>query len=223
MRAVAQLCWRWAAMVMTMHRLSAGAGYQYLLKHTASGDCDRASASPLTAYYTESGNPPGRWLGTGLAGVGGAGLVSGTMVAEPAMGNLFGAGKDPVTGAALGRPYPATIPAAQRVAARAAALSATMTPEARAVAIEAITRVELAKPQSSAVAGFDLTFTPPKSVSTLWALADDGTQLAVLGAHRAAVDLSLIHISEPTRLGMISYAVFCLKKKKQLVSTLQLT
>src|SRR5450756_2775446 len=26
------------------------------------------------------------------------------------------------------------------------------------------------------------------------------------------VDLSLIHISEPTRLGMISYAVFCLKK-----------
>src|SRR5450756_2304180 len=26
--------------------------------------------------------------------------------------------------------------------------------------------------------------------------------------------ISLIHISEPTRLGMISYAVFCLKKKK---------
>ena len=29
------------------------------------------------------------------------------------------------------------------------------------------------------------------------------------------MDLSLIHISEPTRLGMISYAVFCLKKKKK--------
>src|SRR5450756_2007381 len=28
-------------------------------------------------------------------------------------------------------------------------------------------------------------------------------------------DISLIHISEPTRLGMISYAVFCLKKKKK--------
>ena len=27
------------------------------------------------------------------------------------------------------------------------------------------------------------------------------------------MNLSLIHISEPTRLGMISYAVFCLKKK----------
>src|SRR5450756_2672214 len=32
------------------------------------------------------------------------------------------------------------------------------------------------------------------------------------GDHR---HLSLIHISEPTRLGMISYAVFCLKKKKK--------
>src|SRR5428012_16398 len=30
----------------------------------------------------------------------------------------------------------------------------------------------------------------------------------------AVADLSLIHISEPTRLGMISYAVFCWKKKK---------
>src|SRR5665648_1213412 len=29
------------------------------------------------------------------------------------------------------------------------------------------------------------------------------------------VRLSLIHISEPTRLGMISYAVFCLKKKNK--------
>src|SRR5450756_2812009 len=32
-------------------------------------------------------------------------------------------------------------------------------------------------------------------------------------AREQQVDLSLIHISEPTRLGMISYAVFCLKKK----------
>jgi len=31
--------------------------------------------------------------------------------------------------------------------------------------------------------------------------------------------LSLIHISEPTRLRRISYAVFCLKKKKQLRTT----
>src|SRR5450756_3030058 len=34
-------------------------------------------------------------------------------------------------------------------------------------------------------------------------------------AERKPPALSLIHISEPTRLGMISYAVFCLKKKKK--------
>eukprot|EP00658_Telonema_sp_P-2_P046221 TRINITY_DN34333_c0_g1_i1.p1 TRINITY_DN34333_c0_g1~~TRINITY_DN34333_c0_g1_i1.p1 ORF type:complete len:114 (+),score=30.77 TRINITY_DN34333_c0_g1_i1:129-470(+) len=31
--------------------------------------------------------------------------------------------------------------------------------------------------------------------------------------------LSLIHISEPTRLLSISYAVFCLKKKPQIISS----
>ena len=32
------------------------------------------------------------------------------------------------------------------------------------------------------------------------------------------IDLSLIHISEPTRLLSISYAVFCLKKKNTLLT-----
>ena len=36
-----------------------------------------------------------------------------------------------------------------------------------------------------------------------------------VGAVNAAVELSLIHISEPTRQAEISYAVFCLKKKKK--------
>src|SRR5450756_2756745 len=39
-------------------------------------------------------------------------------------------------------------------------------------------------------------------------------QFVQLGVAHGAQVLSLIHISEPTRLGMISYAVFCLKKKK---------
>ena len=33
--------------------------------------------------------------------------------------------------------------------------------------------------------------------------------------HGGVLDLSLIHISEPTRRTPISYAVFCLKKKKK--------
>src|SRR5450756_57107 len=43
----------------------------------------------------------------------------------------------------------------------------------------------------------------------------DADTIARLEDHRQIVFLSLIHISEPTRLGMISYAVFCLKKKKK--------
>src|SRR5450756_304853 len=39
--------------------------------------------------------------------------------------------------------------------------------------------------------------------SVLWECPD------ILGS--GGTELSLIHISEPTRLGMISYAVFCLK------------
>src|SRR5678815_5794996 len=39
---------------------------------------------------------------------------------------------------------------------------------------------------------------------------DFAIEFRVLGE----IDLSLIHISEPTRLLSISYAVFCLKKKK---------
>src|SRR5450756_2636098 len=48
------------------------------------------------------------------------------------------------------------------------------------------------------------------AVPVLMLTARDATTDKVTG-----LDLSLIHISEPTRLGMISYAVFCLKKKKQ--------
>ena len=40
---------------------------------------------------------------------------------------------------------------------------------------------------------------------------DCGLDVSVL--ERAVLDLSLIHISEPTRQAEISYAVFCLKKK----------
>ena len=44
---------------------------------------------------------------------------------------------------------------------------------------------------------------------------DVQTAKAAVEAILAEVDLSLIHISEPTRQAEISYAVFCLKKKKK--------
>ncbi|WP_197030124.1 MobF family relaxase [Cellulomonas sp. URHE0023] len=179
---------------MTLHRLTAGAGYQYLLRHTATGDCDRAGTTSLTAYYTESGNPPGRWLGAGLAGVGGAdavGLAVGAQVEQEPMARMFGRGCDPLTGSPLGRVYPGCEPVAKRVEAQVRALPPEMDDAARHSAVAAITRVELARGTPKAVAGFDLTFTPPKSVSALWAVADDRTQATVLGAHRAAAGQAL--------------------------------
>jgi len=190
-------------MVMTLHRLTAGAGYQYLLRHIATGDCARTGASPVTAYYTESGNPPGRWLGRGLVGLGSSsdgsgpgGLAAGTVVVDDAMARLFCHGTDPVTGAAIGRKYPRTVSPADRVAAQTAKLPAGMDPEARRAAIDAITKVELGRSTPSTVAGFDLTFTVMKSVSTLWAVGDPRTQQAVMDAHAAAVGAALRYLEE---------------------------
>jgi len=46
---------------------------------------------------------------------------------------------------------------------------------------------ETEKPTGASVAGFDLTFSVPKLVSTLWAVADGGTQALIAGAHHAAI------------------------------------
>lgn len=46
---------------------------------------------------------------------------------------------------------------------------------------------ETAKPAGAAVPGLDLTFSAPKSVSTLWAVADGGTQALIAHSHHAAV------------------------------------
>ena len=55
-----------------------------------------------------------------------------------------------------------------------------------------------------AVVGYDLTFTAPKSVSVLWALADDATRVIVYDAHRAALASSLEFVEQRvirTRIG----------------------
>ena len=47
-----------------------------------------------------------------------------------------------------------------------------------------------------AVAGFALTFSPPKSVSVLWALADKTASAQVLAAHEAAVAASMAFVED---------------------------
>jgi conjugative relaxase-like TrwC/TraI family protein len=50
------------------------------------------------------------------------------------------------------------------------------------------------RPRTQTVAGYDLTFSPVKSVSTLWALADPAAAGAIEDAHRAAVKDALTFI-----------------------------
>ena len=62
----------------------------------------------------------------------------------------------------------------------------------------------LSRPQTTAVCGFDLTFSPVKSVSALWALADPATAAVIERAHHKAMADALTYIEDHalyTRLG----------------------
>src|SRR3954453_1369657 len=100
--------------------MSLGTGYEYLLNSVARGDGAVAASSPLTRYYAESGTPPGRFLGSGLAGLDdGHGGPAGTVVSEEALWRMPGMMADPVTGEPLGRrPQHWPTPLTQRIAAR---------------------------------------------------------------------------------------------------------
>lgn len=108
-------------MVMTIRPMSAGRGYEYLLRTVAAGDGDRELGTPLTRYYTESGSPPGTWLGTGLASLDdgtGTGIADGSTVTEEHLVRLLGQGVHPATGAKLGHAYPTLPEPRERIADR---------------------------------------------------------------------------------------------------------
>ena len=52
------------------------------------------------------------------------------------------------------------------------------------------------RPRTQTVAGYDLTFSPVKSVSTLWAVADPAVAAVIERAHQAAVKDALAFIEE---------------------------
>src|SRR5688572_23761141 len=89
-----------------MRVMSAGEGYKYLLRTVAAGDGQRSLSTPLTRYYSAKGTPPGRWMGSGLRGLGSGRILEGAEVTEAQLQNLIGLGRDPVDGAPLGRAYP---------------------------------------------------------------------------------------------------------------------
>lgn len=178
--------------MISIERLHAGDSYQYLLRSVADGEGHKLgpAASPMTRYYTEAGTPPGRWMGSGLAGLGcGRGLAADSTVTAAAMERLFKYGTDPVSGGALTRrSFNVPRSYAERVDARIAELPTGLGRGHRAAAIEAIKAEERARKIRRPVAGFDLTFSPPKSVSALWGLSDQGTREQIAGAHYDAIE-----------------------------------
>ena len=114
-----------------------------------------------TTYYMKSGTPQGRWVGSGLNGINRA---IGYVVTETDAQVIFEHAAHPDTGAALGRPHgqPAVVQNSQG---------------------QATTR--------HAVAGFDLTFSVPKSVSVLWAISPRAVQDHILQTHHEAVEATL--------------------------------
>lgn len=170
-----------------MRRMSAGSGYQYLLRSVAAGDGTRSLTTPLTRYYAEVGTPPGRWLGSGVAAFGAGQLRPGMQVTEEQLALLVGMGRDPITGGQLGKAYPSYKRLSDRIEERVAALDPEMTQEDCTAETTRIEAEETAAGMRRAVAGFDLTFSVPKSVSVLWGVADAVTQERIVAAHHAAV------------------------------------
>lgn len=170
-----------------MRLMSAGDGYKYLLRTVAVGDGDRDLSTPLTRYYSVDGTPPGRWMGNGIAALGDGQLDVGDEVSEAQLQLLIGMGRDPITGEPLGRAYPRYKPRAERIAERLAALPPGLSTTELGRETASIKAEESAKGTRRAVAGYDYTFSIPKSASVLWAVADAGTQSLIVDAHHAAV------------------------------------
>ncbi|MCF4122008.1 relaxase domain-containing protein [Antribacter sp. KLBMP9083] len=172
---------------MSIRKVSAGHGYAYVLKSVANADGDRTAPDQVTWYYLEAGTPPGFWLGKGVAHLGDGTLAPGQTVTSEQLKRLIGTGRDPVTGCSLGRDFQRYKSVAERAEDRAAKLEANLTAEERRTATARIEAEETKVGDRHAVAGFDLTFSVPKSVSVLWAVADANTQALIVEAHHSAV------------------------------------
>ncbi|NMM23846.1 MAG: relaxase domain-containing protein [Phycicoccus sp.] len=152
--------------------MSLGAGYRYLMSSVARADGSGHAASALTRYYAESGTPPGRFLGQGLAGLNdGNGVAGGSAVTEKHLFRMLGMLQDPMTGEQLGRP------------------------PLRGGAAYVHSR-GVARKGPAPVAGFDLTFSAPKSVSVVWAVADEATQGQIYAAHQRALEHVIAYAEE---------------------------
>ena len=231
---------------MSIHKLTSGSGYDYLTRQVAALDATEKGHTGLASYYTERGETPGGWIGSGLDGI--EGLAAGHPVTAEQMRALFGCGLRPLAElrqrqlegpdlslrdlqevTRLGAPFrvvdgvvrPFRLEVAKRIGAinTAAGLPAgapqpadhrarVRTEVAREFFLsehgrEPVDARELAgqiakdsRPRTQTVAGYDLTFSPVKSVSSLWAVADPAVAAVIERAHQAAVKDALAFVEK---------------------------
>ena len=79
---------------MSVHKLTAGSGYDYLTRQVAALDATEKGHTGLASYYTERGESPGVWIGSGMDGI--DGLAAGDPVTAEQMRALFGCGVHPL-------------------------------------------------------------------------------------------------------------------------------
>jgi conjugative relaxase-like TrwC/TraI family protein len=229
---------------MSIHKLTAGAGYDYLTRQVAALDATEKGHTGLASYYTQRGETPGVWIGSGLDGI--DGLTAGDPVTAEQMRALFGCGLHPLAelrqqqlegpdlsprdhqdaarlgapfkivdgvvspfrlevarriaaiNSAAGLPVGARLPAAERARVRTAVAGEFFLAEHGREPMDARELAgQIAKdsrPRTQTVAGYDLTFSPVKSVSTLWAVAEPAVAAVIERAHQAAVKDALAFI-----------------------------
>lgn len=81
---------------MSIHKLTAGSGYDYLTRQVAALDATDKGHTGLSSYYTQRGEAPGVWVGSGMVGI--DGLDAGDVVTAEQMQALFGSGFHPLAG-----------------------------------------------------------------------------------------------------------------------------
>jgi hypothetical protein len=90
---------------MSLHKLTAESGYNYLTRQVAALDATEKGHVGLAAYYTERVESPGIWVGSGMDGIDGIdGIDAGDPVTAEQMRNLFGHGQHRAAGRKRGGP-----------------------------------------------------------------------------------------------------------------------
>jgi TrwC relaxase len=82
------------AVTMSIHKLTAGSGYDYLTWQVAAFDATAKGHVGLASYYDQRGESPGVWIGSGMVGI--DGLQAGDPVTAEQMRALFGVGMHPL-------------------------------------------------------------------------------------------------------------------------------